>query len=255
MTIKLFSQQTGIPASTLRYYETKNLLKPERGGVSGYRLYREEQVQTVKFIASLRKAGISIHDIRCYVQASDSEQENMKRKWRAALKEKRDQLDVSIRYLEASQTKEPFFLFEKSVEQVVWFEAEEPPGEFKEQMLQRRGALNQQVISIQNVYLQTIAATVSLVKAEIGFAIKKDVNQKYLSEGTLTIERASLCVGIPFRGHFSNVPSVYRKLYTYCMENNWIPTGPVYEWYRGDQLTGMDLVMPILQMEGEKDEK
>lgn len=255
MTIKLFSQQTGIPASTLRYYETKNLLKPERGGVSGYRLYREEQVQTVKFIASLRKAGISIHDIRCYVQASDSEQENMKRKWRAALKEKRDQLDVSIRYLEASQTKEPFFLFEKSVEQVVWFEAEAPPGEFKEQMLQRRDALNQQGMPIQNVYLQTIAATVSSVKAEIGFGIEENINQKYLSEGTLTIERASLCVGLPFRGHFSNVPSVYRKLYSYCMENSWIPTGPVYEWYRGDQLSGMDLVVPILQMEGERDEK
>lgn len=255
MTIKVFSLKTGIPDSTLRYYETKKLLQPKRDEESGYRLYGEEQVQTAKVIASLRKAGIPVHDIQSFLQANKSKQNEMKRKWITVLKERREQLDLSIHYLEASQNKEAFYLFERAAERIIWFEAEGPSGEFKEKMLQRLNELKRQGFTIQNIYLKTISATVSLVKAEIGFGIQEDVNQHYFSEGKFKNENASLNVGLTFRGHFSNVVSAYRKLYSYCIENNWIPAGPVYEWYRGDQLTGMDLVMPILQMEGAEDEK
>lgn len=254
MTIKVFSLKTGIPESTLRYYETKHLLLPIRDKESGYRLYIGEQVQTAKLIASLRKADIPIHDIQRYLQANSSEQKEMKRKWITVLKERRDQLNLSIHYLEANQKNETYFLFEKNAEQVVWFKEEAPSGEFKELMLRRRDELMQQGFTIKNMYLKTIYATVRLVKAEIGFGIREDVNQHHLSEGKVKKEHASLCVGITFRGHFSNVISAYRKLYGYCMDNNWIPAGPIYEWYRGDKLTGMDLVMPILQMKGEDDE-
>lgn len=255
MTINQFSLKTGIPSSTLRYYETKRLLIPKRDAESGYRLYKEEQVPTAKLIASLRKADISIQHIQQYLQANPSDQKEMKRNWIDVLKERRQQLDLSLHYLEASQNKEEVFLFEKSAEKCIWFEAAGPPGEFKEEMVRRRDDLNQQGLKVQHMYLTYISATVSWVKAEIGFSIGGDVNQHCVSEGRINSEGASLCVGLTFRGHFSNIASFYRKLYAYCMENNWIPAGPVFEWYRGDQLSEMDLVMPILQIEGEKNEK
>lgn len=254
MTINKFSLKTGIPSSALRFYETKRLLIPERDAENGYRLYREEQVPTAKLIASLRKADLSIQDIQRYLQADRCEQKEIKRNWITILKERRQQLDLSLRYLEANQNKEEIFLFEKAAEKCIWFEAIAPPGEFKKEMLRRRDELNQQGLTVHNMYLKTILATVSMVKAEIGFGIEGDVNHHYFSEGKIKSEGTSLCVGLTFHGHFSNIVSVYRNLYAYCMENNWIPAGPVFEWYRGDQLSGMDLVMPILQIEGEKNE-
>ena len=138
MTINKFSLKTGIPSSTLRFYETKRLLIPERDDENGYRLYKEEQVPTAKLIASLRKADISIQDIQRYLQANRCEQKEMKRNWIIVLKERRQQLDLSLHYLEASLNKEEIFLFEKAAEKCIWFEAEAPPGEFKEEMLRRK---------------------------------------------------------------------------------------------------------------------
>ncbi|MHA6252553.1 MerR family transcriptional regulator [Oceanobacillus sp. CAU 1775] len=251
MNIKLFSLKTGIPESTLRYYETKKLLIPERNKENGYRLYRDEQIQTAKLIASLRKADISIDEIQNYLQANKSEQLEMKRNWIKLLKQKKQQLDVGIQYLEASQQEVPVYLFEKAAEAVIWFQAEAKPGDFKEIMLKRRNEIVEQNFSIDNVYLRTTSATVSLVKAEIGFAVRGNVINQYFPEGVRVQEPAVLCVAQPFGGKFSNIVSAYRKLFSYCMENNWIPAGPVFEWYRGSELEKMDLVIPILKMEGE----
>lgn len=250
MNIKEFSLRTGIPDSTLRYYEKKKLLIPERHERNGYRLYQVEQIEVAKRIASLRNADISIEAIQAYFQANTNEQAAMKDEWIMTLKQKRAQLDLSIRYLESNQNKEEIFLFEKEAENIIWFDAEEPPGEFKEVMLQKGEHLQQKGFRIQNMYLETVSATSRLVKAKIGFAIKGSINKQDLTEGKWVEDPAVFCVGLSFDGDFSKVVSAYRKLYGYCLDNNWIPAAPVFEWYRGSELGKMDLVMPIIKIEG-----
>ncbi|TQR35188.1 MerR family DNA-binding transcriptional regulator [Lysinibacillus sphaericus] len=43
MTIQEFSERTGIAKSTLRFYETKNLLLPEERSSNGHRVYADSQ--------------------------------------------------------------------------------------------------------------------------------------------------------------------------------------------------------------------
>lgn len=250
MNIKAFSLRTGIPDSTLRYYEKKKLLIPKRHEGNGYRLYHVEQIELAKRIASLRNADISIEAIQAYFQANHTEQGAMKDEWIRTLKQKRTQIDLGIHYLESNQNKVEIFLFEKEAENIIWFDAEKPPGEFKAVMLQKRKHLQQKGFKIQNMYLETVSATISLVKAKIGFAINESINKQHLIEGKWVKEPAVSCIGLSFDGDFSNVVSAYRRLYGYCLDNNWIPAAPVFEWYRGCELGKMDLVMPIIKIEG-----
>lgn len=65
MTIKEISERTGLPASTLRYYERKGLLSVPRDG-GGRRDYDEGDVEWIRFIRRLKETGMPLGDIRRY---------------------------------------------------------------------------------------------------------------------------------------------------------------------------------------------
>jgi DNA-binding transcriptional MerR regulator len=58
MRMKEMVRRTGVHERLLRYYEQQGLLMPERLP-SGYRVYREEDVETVRRIRCLLTAGLS----------------------------------------------------------------------------------------------------------------------------------------------------------------------------------------------------
>jgi DNA-binding transcriptional MerR regulator len=59
---------TGLPASTLRYYETIGLIEPvSRGASSGHRVYDESDLDQLTGVACLAAIGLSIDDMRTYV--------------------------------------------------------------------------------------------------------------------------------------------------------------------------------------------
>jgi DNA-binding transcriptional MerR regulator len=59
---------TGLPASTLRYYETIGLIEPvSRGASSGHRVYDETDLDQLTGVACLAAIGLSIDDMRTYV--------------------------------------------------------------------------------------------------------------------------------------------------------------------------------------------
>ncbi|MEU8695234.1 MerR family transcriptional regulator [Streptomyces sp. NPDC048665] len=58
MRIGELSRKTGVHERLLRYYEEQDLLRPERRP-SGYREYREADVDTVRRIRSLLAAGLN----------------------------------------------------------------------------------------------------------------------------------------------------------------------------------------------------
>lgn len=62
MLIGAMARQTGVSTRLLRYYEEQGLLAPRRRP-SGFRDYREQDVETVRHIRALLTAGLSTRSI------------------------------------------------------------------------------------------------------------------------------------------------------------------------------------------------
>lgn len=65
MKIGEIANKTNLPASTLRYYEKKGLLKVDRDK-NGRRYYKESDIEWIKFIRRLKETGMFIKDIQHY---------------------------------------------------------------------------------------------------------------------------------------------------------------------------------------------
>ncbi|MEW9095288.1 MAG: MerR family transcriptional regulator [Clostridiaceae bacterium] len=74
MTIKEFSRLTGIKRENLRYYDKIGLFSPELRGENGYRYYTRNQLTTSYLIISLREIGVSIEEIKKYIDIRTPEQ-------------------------------------------------------------------------------------------------------------------------------------------------------------------------------------
>ncbi|WP_227995139.1 MerR family transcriptional regulator [Oceanobacillus sp. CFH 90083] len=252
MTIQAFSIKTGIPKSTLRYFEEKNLLQSVRQEESNYRMYSEDQVPLAKMVASLRTANVAIRDIQLYLKADENRQKLMKQKWIQAIKENQKQLEVSLRYLESDYGEEEIYMFEKPAEKVIWFEAEASPGQFSEEFKLRRKQMAQNHIPVKSTYLRYISGNTKKVKAEIGFGISTKINTGFIPDAFSEKMRGSFCIGLTFKDDFSKIDTAYRKLMQYYMSHNWTPAGSILEWYRGDQMDAADIIIPVTHIGGKQ---
>lgn len=69
LTIKQMAAQSGMSEYTLRYYEKIGLIQPiPRDGSSGHRRYSAETTQIAEALACLRASGLSLDDMRRYLQ-------------------------------------------------------------------------------------------------------------------------------------------------------------------------------------------
>lgn len=64
MKIGELSQKTGLPASTIRYYEGLGLLPPAKRGQNGYRDYDDEALRRLHAVRSSQSLGFSLEAIR-----------------------------------------------------------------------------------------------------------------------------------------------------------------------------------------------
>src|SRR5262245_33642303 len=69
MKIGEIASRSGLPASTLRFYENEGLL-PRPVRVSGKRVYAEESLDRIAFVHFAREAGFTIPEIRKLTGAS-----------------------------------------------------------------------------------------------------------------------------------------------------------------------------------------
>ena len=63
MNIGAAADATGVPAKTIRYYESIGLSPPATRAENGYRHYTGFDIETLKFIQRTRHLGFSVKDV------------------------------------------------------------------------------------------------------------------------------------------------------------------------------------------------
>ena len=107
LTIRQMCDLFGVTPRTLRFYESKELIAPERQDQK--RLYTKSDIARVKLILRGKRFGFSLEDIRQLLELyhlPDQQRTQIQRTFDLAqerladLREQRDELDRSIRDLE-----------------------------------------------------------------------------------------------------------------------------------------------------------
>ncbi len=71
MVIHELAKQAGVPAKTIRYYESIRLLPRPKRAANNYRQYTPAGVERLRFIASARNLGFSLADVAEILAARD----------------------------------------------------------------------------------------------------------------------------------------------------------------------------------------
>ena len=88
-----FAKLCGVKKQTLFHYDEIGLLKPEFVQSNGYRRYSHNQYQTYLLISCLKEAGMSLQEIKDYLEMEDGPERDRLVKMRLAA------LDMRIEYL------------------------------------------------------------------------------------------------------------------------------------------------------------
>ncbi len=71
-TIGKLAKQSGVGAGTLRYYERLGLIVPPQRTAAGYRMYRADAAQRLRFIRRAQTLGFSLEQIAELLALSDN---------------------------------------------------------------------------------------------------------------------------------------------------------------------------------------
>ncbi len=67
-TVGEMAKRLGVPASTLRYYDKEGLLPFVGRSAGGIRVFEEKDYEWLRLIECLKKTGMSLKDIREYIE-------------------------------------------------------------------------------------------------------------------------------------------------------------------------------------------
>ena len=86
LRISEVAERTGLPASTIRYYESEGLIEPAERGSNGYRRYGDTEVERLSFIAGAKRLNLGLAEVRQLVAARESDLcEHVQRDMRAVV--------------------------------------------------------------------------------------------------------------------------------------------------------------------------
>lgn len=95
-TIQKLASLAVVSTRTLRYYDEIGILKPARINSSGYRIYGQEEVNTLQQILFYRELGVGLDSIKEIVTAPSFDGAKALREHREKLLEKKERLDLLI---------------------------------------------------------------------------------------------------------------------------------------------------------------
>ncbi len=67
-TIGRLARAAAVPVSTVRYYERRGLLRPDRRSEGNYRLYGKEALDRLRFVRAAQAAGFTLSDISALLE-------------------------------------------------------------------------------------------------------------------------------------------------------------------------------------------
>lgn len=98
-SIREASRLTGLPSSTLRYYETVGIVRPvQRGQTSKHRAYSQSDIDMLDTIACLNATGMKLDDMKAYI-ANASQGAVDAYEQVSLLKAQQDRLDEEERHI------------------------------------------------------------------------------------------------------------------------------------------------------------
>ncbi|MCL2448782.1 MAG: MerR family transcriptional regulator [Polyangiaceae bacterium] len=100
MKIGELARRRGVPASTVRYYESVGVL-PRPARVSGRRVYDKQAEEALRFVQALQRAGFTLAEVRAFRSLDHSRQ--ARAQWREAAGAKLRELDARIADLVAAR--------------------------------------------------------------------------------------------------------------------------------------------------------
>lgn len=96
MRISQVAARSGVPATTLRYYEDLGLLHPRRAS-NGYRLFDAETLERLRFINAAKRLDLPLEQITSLLRVWESDPcANVKAQLRPLLDAQLDQIDTTI---------------------------------------------------------------------------------------------------------------------------------------------------------------
>lgn len=99
-SIRDAARHSGLPASTLRYYESVGIVEPiNRDTSSGHRVYTDEDLEVLEAVSCLNATGLSLEEMRLYLQNRTRGAEGAQDQIRL-LAAQRDRLEAERIYLE-----------------------------------------------------------------------------------------------------------------------------------------------------------
>ncbi|MDY6038362.1 MAG: MerR family transcriptional regulator [Eubacterium sp.] len=96
ITIKKLSDIAGVSVRTLQYYDKIGLLKPSDYTESGYRLYSEQDAETLQYILLFKELEFSLQDIKAMIKSADFDKKKAIEQQIELLTLKREHLDNLI---------------------------------------------------------------------------------------------------------------------------------------------------------------
>ena len=105
-TVGEMAKMLGVSASTLRYYDKEGLLPFVERSSGGIRMFQESDIEWLQVIGCMKKAGMSIKDIKQYIEMALQGDEtiglrlDMFRRQREALKAQMEELRHAMEMVE-----------------------------------------------------------------------------------------------------------------------------------------------------------
>ena len=88
-TIKDAAKLMGVPTSTIRYYDKEGLLPFVERMASGYRIFTEKDIATLRIIDCLKKTGMPIKEIRQFSDWLEQGDASLQQRYEMFLERKR----------------------------------------------------------------------------------------------------------------------------------------------------------------------
>jgi len=117
MKAREFAELAGVTVRTLHHYDRLGLLRPGRNG-SGYRVYRERDLERLEQIVALKFLGLPLRRIKALLSRDAGDLPWALRAQRAALEEKRRLLDRAIAAIRDAEDAPTPALLKKIIEAI-----------------------------------------------------------------------------------------------------------------------------------------